>query len=159
MKPIERPREGDRFVLLSRPATFPHPTYDSVRLVLAKVRSDAETLDIWRRYAALRERAVPYLQRLFRTAARTGIPPARPLWLAYPGDREAAVQDQEWMLGPDGLVAPVVTDGARTRRVYLPRGCWREANGGRRRRGGRAVTVEAPLAVLPYFVRCGRKPF
>ena len=40
----------------------------------------------------------------------------RPLWLADPGSTRAAAQDQEWLLGPDVLVAPVVSAGARSRR-------------------------------------------
>ena len=72
-------------------------------------------------------------------------------------DIRAAVQDQEWMLGPSVLVAPVVTEGALSRSVYFPRGCWQGA--GLKVRGPGARTVTAPLTRLPYFVRCGSKPF
>jgi alpha-glucosidase (family GH31 glycosyl hydrolase) len=63
------------------------------------------------------------------------------------------------MLGPDVLVAPVVEEGATSRRVYFPRGCWRLRGAGRRGCGPRFVTVAAPLGSLPYFVRAGVKPF
>ena len=118
---------------------------------------DAETLRLYKSMAALHRRARGLILRLWRTARRNGIPPTRPLWLQYPGDARAAVQDQEWMLGPSVLVAPVVTEGATSRSVYFPRGCWRGA--GVRVRGRRSRTVAAPLGRLPYFVRCGAKPF
>jgi len=57
------------------------------------------------------------------------------------------------------LVAPVVVEGATSRSVYFPRGCWRDATSGRRFDGPRSAGVDAPLDVLPYFVRCGTEPF
>jgi alpha-glucosidase (family GH31 glycosyl hydrolase) len=117
---------------------------------------DAQALELYKAMAALHRRARPLLARLWRQARRTGIPPTRPLWLQFPRDARAAVRDQEWMLGPSLLVAPVVTEGAVTRSVYFPRGCWKGA--GVTVRGPRTKTVKAPLTRLPYFVRCGSKP-
>ena len=120
---------------------------------------DAETVRIYRRLTRLHIAATPLIARLWRHAARTGMPIARPLWLAVPGDRRAALQDQQWLLGPDVLVAPVVQEGVRSRTVYFPRGCWVEPQSGRRY-GGRALRrVAAPLGRLPYFFRCGTRPF
>jgi alpha-glucosidase len=119
---------------------------------------DAATLRTYKRMAALHRRARPLILRLWREADRTGIPPTRPLWLQFPGDARAAVQDQEWALGPDVIVAPVVTEGAAARSVYLPRGCWRLRGRGARLRGPRSRTVAAPLGALPWFMRCGRRP-
>ncbi|HEX8103753.1 MAG TPA: TIM-barrel domain-containing protein [Solirubrobacteraceae bacterium] len=120
---------------------------------------DAETLAIYRRYEALRERAAPLIARLWREAAATGMPIARPLWLEDPGDPEGARQDQEWLLGHDVLVAPVVEKGAGERSVYFPRGCWQHGETGARYAGPGSARVRAPLASLPYFVRCGTDPF
>ncbi|HET6829765.1 MAG TPA: TIM-barrel domain-containing protein [Solirubrobacterales bacterium] len=115
------------------------------------------TLRTYKRLARLHERAEPLIMRLWRHAHATGIPIARPLWLQFPGDRRAAAEEQQWMLGPDVLVAPVVTEGSRSRRVYFPRGCWQSAHG-RRYRGPRTATVKAPLGRLPWFARCGTDP-
>jgi sulfoquinovosidase len=87
------------------------------------------------------------------------MPIAQPLWLAVPGDRTAARQEQEWMLGPAVLVAPVVQQGARSRRIYFPSGCWYEPETARRLSGPGFRRVAAPLDRLPYFFRCGTRPW
>ena len=120
---------------------------------------DAQTTEIYDRLSRLRLAAAPYIERAWQQAAATGVPPTRPLWLAFPDDREAASQDQQWMLGEHVLVAPVVEEGARSRRVYFPRGCWQQPDTGERFRGPRYTRVPAPLDRLPYFFACGRTPF
>jgi sulfoquinovosidase len=116
---------------------------------------DAQTLRAFRRLARLHLAAAPLIRRLWREAAQTGMPITRPLWLAAPEAPGARTEDQQWLLGDDVLVAPVVTQGARSRRVSFPRGCWRRAGSGRRYRGPRRATVPAPLGSLPWFTRCG----
>ncbi len=69
------------------------------------------TLRRYRRLAELHERAVPLIHRLWKQAHRTGMPVARPMWLQFPGDRRGAGEDQQWMLGRNLLVAPVVVRG------------------------------------------------
>jgi alpha-glucosidase (family GH31 glycosyl hydrolase) len=120
---------------------------------------DAETLRIYKRLTRLHKDARSLILRLWRHADRTGMPITRPLWLAYPHDQRAARQDQEWLLGPNVLVAPVVVEGATSREVYFPRGCWQSPEGGGRVQGPRSSEVEAPLERLPYFFRCGTSPF
>jgi alpha-glucosidase (family GH31 glycosyl hydrolase) len=119
---------------------------------------DAETVRLYNSLSRLHRRAAPLILRLWRAARRTGIPVTRPLWLAQPGSAAAARQDQEWLLGPNLLVAPVVQKGARARTVFFPRGCWRRAGGVRRHRGPSSARVSATLSQLPYFVRCGTRP-
>jgi alpha-D-xyloside xylohydrolase len=120
---------------------------------------DAATVRTYRRLSRLHIAAIPLIARLWRHAARTGMPIARPLWLAVPGDPTAGRQDQEWLLGRDVLVAPVVEQGARSRSLYFPRGCWREPESGLVARGPATRRIAAPLGRLPYFFRCGTTPF
>jgi alpha-D-xyloside xylohydrolase len=120
---------------------------------------DDETFGIWRAAAALHIKAKPLILKLWKDAQKTGIPPVRPLWLAFPGDEKAAAQDQQWMLGEDVLVAPVVQENARSREVYFPAGCWEHGETGERFTGPASRTVQAPLASLPWFERCGANPF
>ena len=119
---------------------------------------DAQTVRVYEALTALHLSARPLILALWRAADRTGMPVTRPLWLAYPHDPRAATQDQEWLLGPDVLVAPVVTRGAISRAVYFPAGCWARP-GGRHYIGPLMRTVTAPLTQLPYFLRCGTRPF
>jgi sulfoquinovosidase len=120
---------------------------------------DLQTVRAYNALSRLHERAVPLIMRLWREAVRTGIPPTRPLWLQFPADRQAAAQAQEWMLGPDVLVAPVVWQGATSRGVYFPSGCWRSPETGQQVHGRRTARIHAGLTQLPYFFRCGTRPF
>ena len=121
-----------------------------------------ETLARWKDLAALHQRALPYMRALWRRGRLTGMPITRPLWLAAPEAPGAANEGQEWLLGNDVLVAPVVVEGASSREVAFPQGCWQQqgvAGKARRFKGPTRAAVEAPLGTLPYFFRCGRKPF
>ena len=120
---------------------------------------DAETETIWTQMANLHLRAKPLILQLWREAQSTGLPVTRPLWLVFPDDREGYKQDQQFMLGNDVLVAPVVVQGATQRDVYFPQGCWRRPDSGEQFNGPAHQTVSAPLASLPYFFRCGTTPF
>jgi alpha-glucosidase len=120
---------------------------------------DPQTVRVYNALSLLHEKAAPLILRLWREADRTGLPPTRPLWLEFPDDRQAAAQQQEWTLGDNVLVAPVVTQGATSRRVYFPRGCWRDPETRLLEHGPAYHRVAAPLTRLPYFLRCATQPF
>ena len=119
---------------------------------------DAQTLRIYKRMSRLHERAQPLISRLWARAEQTGMPIASPLWLRYPNDGNAAREDQQWMLGRNILVAPVVEEGEVNTTAYFPRGCWRTPDGEKEYVGPRSAYVSAGLGRLPYFVRCGTSP-
>ncbi len=120
---------------------------------------DAQTVAVYNRLSKLHLAAVPLIMRLWKQAAQTGVPVTRPLWLQYPADRRTWSEDQEWLLGPDVLVAPVVAESASSRAVYFPAGCWRQPTTGKVFRGPRTIIVPTPLTALPYFFACGTEPF
>jgi alpha-glucosidase len=120
---------------------------------------DRQTVRVYKDLSALHERAAGYIRTLWKQADRTGIPPTRPLWLQFPRDRAAAGVEQEWMLGRDLLVAPVVTQGATSLHVTFPPGCWRDPQTRLKIRGPRVKSIRAPLGRLPFFFRCGTHPF
>lgn len=103
----------------------------------------------------LRYRLLPTLYTLAEEAARTGVPILRPLFLEFPDDPRAVGRDDQYMVGPHLLAAPVMEDGARTRAVYLPDGLWYDFWSGEALAGGREVTADAPLERLPLYVRAG----
>ncbi|MCD9873394.1 glycoside hydrolase family 31 protein [Streptomyces guryensis] len=111
---------------------------------------------ILREHLLLRERLRPYLHELAETAHRTGAPPMRPLFFDFPEDLASWDVDDQFLLGPDLLVAPVTEAGARERTVHLPQGSdWVDAATGVEHRGGRDLSVPAPLERIPVFVRAG----
>ncbi len=81
----------------------------------------------------------------------SGDPIVRPLEYDFPHAGLEEVTDA-FMLGPNILVAPIITKGARRRSVFLPSGTWRTPKGVAIE-GGRSIEVEAPLDVVPYFER------
>jgi len=104
----------------------------------------------------LRYVLLPYLYTLFAQSEASGIPPMRPLWFEYPRDPRALLRDDEFLVGRDMLVAPVVHEGETTRPVYFPKGeDWRDWWTGRHYEGGSSADISAPLERLPLFVRVG----
>ncbi len=131
---------------------------------------DPDILPHWRRYAKLRTQLYPYIAAANAEYRRSGLPIMRHLALTHPGDHRARAADDEFMFGPDLLAAPVVEPGARSRRVYLPRGEWvdlwrsvkyRERDGDVRLRRARdlpgrgSTRLDAPLGELPLLARAG----
>jgi alpha-D-xyloside xylohydrolase len=106
--------------------------------------------------AAIRRREAlrPYLEGLAAEAARSGLPPMRPLFVDFPDDPGAWDCEDQFMLGPRYLVAPVTSPGARSRDVYLPAGA-RWSWGGQTHDGGRRLALPAPLEAIPVLERAG----
>ncbi|MDQ1495046.1 MAG: alpha-D-xyloside xylohydrolase [Actinomycetota bacterium] len=113
-----------------------------------------EAYTVMRALVELRTRLTPYLLEQMDHATATGIPPMRPLFLEFPADPTAWEVEDQFLLGPDILVAPVTELGARKRQVYLPAGAeWTHTDTGCRYTGGDHVVVDAPLDRIPLFVR------
>lgn len=108
-----------------------------------------------RRYGRLRYRLIPYLLACAREAARTGMPLMRHLALAYPGLPGTEAVDDQYLLGPDLLVAPILEPGLRERDVFLPPGRWYPWEGGAPIEGGGWRRAAAPLERVPLFARGG----
>jgi alpha-D-xyloside xylohydrolase len=116
---------------------------------------DTELIDIYRRYVQLRHLLQPYIVAAAREAAR-GVPLVRPMPFVDRTDRRLENLWDQYLFGPDLLVAPVWKVGQRQRTVYLPAGTWRSYwDPGRAWRGRRTITVDVPLDAIPVFVRDG----
>ncbi|MCA1613431.1 MAG: hypothetical protein LC800_04580, partial [Acidobacteria bacterium] len=104
----------------------------------------------------LRYKLLPYIYTAFREHEETGAPVMRPLWYEYPADVETYLNDSQYLVGRDLLVAPVMTQGATKRAVYFPKGDdWLDWHTGARHAGGKSAEVEVPISRLPLFVRAG----
>ncbi len=85
-------------------------------------------------------------------AHEKGYPMWHPLPFQFPEDPECALHVDEFMLGDEMLVAPIVEPG-NTRAVYLPQGVWTNLESNEVFTGRRTITVTTPA--LPVFARNG----
>jgi alpha-D-xyloside xylohydrolase len=104
----------------------------------------------------LRERLRPYIHEQMKVASQCGLPPMRPLFVDFPEDSVCESIDDQFMFGPEILVAPVLCEGARQRKVYLPGDMeWVDAWNGEKHFGGQWLDINAPLETLPVFLKEG----
>lgn len=101
--------------------------------------------------AKLHLKFAPTILKLAKQSARDGEPIVRHLAYDYPGLGFETVTDQ-FLLGTEILVAPVLEKGARTRTVKLPPGKWK-ADDGTVHSGPATIKVPTPLERLPYFIK------
>jgi len=111
--------------------------------------------DIIRKYLKLRYALLPYLYSTLEEAHRTGVPPFRPLLLNYQDDPNTYNLDDQFMVGDDLLLAPILKPDVTRRLVYLPAGTWYDYWTNKKYVGGTTINVDAPLDVVPMFVRGG----
>jgi alpha-glucosidase len=111
--------------------------------------------DIIRKYLKLRYELLPFLYTTLEEAHRTGVPLFRPLLLNYQDDANTYNIDDQFMIGEDLLVAPIVKPDLTRRLVYLPAGVWYDYWTNQKHTGGTMINVEAPLETVPLFVRAG----
>lgn len=113
-----------------------------------------EAYETIREILFLRERLTPYIMQQMHLAHEKGIPPMRPLFFDFPEDEACASVDDEFLFGPDILVAPLLYYEARKRDVYLPAGTsWTDAWTDKRINGGQWIEAEAPLDRIPLYLR------
>ena len=107
----------------------------------------------------LRYRLMPYLWQCFERASERHEPIIRPTFFNFPDDLECLHDNDEFMLGEHLLVAPVVNEGERRRRLYLPilpegKG-WIDFHSRTRLSAGAWHEIDAPLGRLPLLVTEG----
>ena len=118
-----------------------------------------EVYEICKKYMFLREKMRPYILEVMKEAHEKGAPAMRTLFWNFPEDAKSWEVSDEFCLGSDILVAPVLYEEQRSRQVYLPAGVnWRDLNSGNILEGGKTYTVEAPIDTIPVFIREGKLP-
>ena len=116
-----------------------------------------EAYEICRMYLQLRNRMKPYIAELMEAAHRKGTPVMRPLFYDFPEDQQSWEVEDEYLFGPDVLVAPILYADMRNRKVYLPKGSiWKDYWTGETMEGGRTIEADSPLHRLPVFTRNNR---
>ena len=110
-----------------------------------------ENQEICLKMAKLHEKMGPMILELAKQASKTGEPIVKPMAFAFPESGFETIKDQ-FMLGDDILVAPVVEKGARSRTVVIPQGNWK-SDEGKLIEGGKTIEINVPLERLPYFTK------
>lgn len=100
---------------------------------------------------------LPYIAALARNVSAEGVPTMRPLWYEFPGDPNAYGVDDQYLLGPDYLVAPITIQNATSRSVVFPGDAsvkWQSVwDAGVVVGGGTTSVVQAPLNIIPVYKR------
>lgn len=130
------------------------PLADRTPWNVAEHAGDSEVTSVYRFYARLRMNLIPYLLALGTEATRTGLPLMRALALEYPNDPQAVGIDDQFLLGSDVMVSPVLSPGVEERPVYLPTGDWWDLWTGAPVHSG-WITAPAPVDTIPAYVRAG----
>lgn len=111
--------------------------------------------EIVREAVRLRYRLLPYIYASFLTASETGAPVQRPMVFDHQDDPTVRDLDDQYLFGPDLLVAPVLQPGQTARQVYLPEGDWYDWHSGERHDGLAFLHVPTPMERIPVFARGG----
>lgn len=98
---------------------------------------------------------MPHIYNLFHEAESCGLPVIRPLILEYPRDPYVTNLCDQFLLGENVLIAPVYRPDTEHRSVYLPEGCWLDYWDGEVHEGGRHILADAPLNIMPMYVKAG----
>jgi alpha-D-xyloside xylohydrolase len=113
---------------------------------------------ILKTYIDIRERLRPYIHHHMDRATQTGLPVMRPCFFDFPEDHTCWNLEDQYMFGPDLLVAPVTEHGLRERSLYLPTGAeWKDAWTEERVPGGQWITRRTPLDVIPIYLKNNAK--
>lgn len=104
----------------------------------------------------LKYRLHPYFYTAAREAYDTGLPLIRALLLEYPDDPETTNLNEQFLLGSNLLVAPVVEEEASAKRIYLPQGEWIDYNDGKTvYKSKQWINYPVSLKTIPLFVKKG----
>jgi len=104
----------------------------------------------------LRKTLQPFLYSLADRVTNHDDSMVRMLAFGFPDQRRARITDDEFLVGDELLVAPVLEPHARTRSVWLPAGVsWYALSDGTRFDGGQAIDVPVTLNSIPVFVKQG----
>jgi alpha-glucosidase len=103
----------------------------------------------------LRYRLIPYFYTLAWEATQTGHPLIRPLFWSDPEDERLWSVEDAFFLGDALLVCPVMEEGARSRKVTLPKGDWYNFWDDSLIQGATEILLDAPLERIPLLVKAG----
>jgi len=115
-----------------------------------------EVYPILVKFLHLRYRLLPYLLQTAQESQRCGAPIMRPLFWHFPQDARCWDITDQFLFGPNLLIAPVIQPGITERQVYLPSSCdWVNVWTLKTYAGGQEINTPTPLDTIPVFARQG----
>lgn len=124
--------------------------------------------DVIAKFIRLRYQLIPYIYSVAAQVTLNGYVIMRPVAFDFPDDTATHNLTDQYMFGPAFMVCPVthpmyyrrnsepIVDSAKTRSVYLPDGtCWYDFWTNKTFAGGQTIQADAPLEIIPLFVRAG----
>jgi alpha-glucosidase (family GH31 glycosyl hydrolase) len=133
------------------------PSRDRTPWNIAEQTGSQEVIEVYRKFANLRMKLLPYIEAEAAYCAETGEPMMRPLFLDWPEDPQCWEISDQYCFGRALLVAPVVNPDQSERRLYLPQGEWQDLWEGHNLTGGQWITQKAPLDTIPVYRRLDRE--
>lgn len=113
-----------------------------------------EMISVYKHFVWLRKNLLEYICNAAAEANETGFPLMRALPMAYPEEKWLARCDDEYMFGPDLLVAPLLKEGGK-RKILFPSGRWTNLWNGEAIQGPVEQTVSATFLEIPVYLREG----
>ena len=110
-------------------------------------------LEIVRKFVNIRYELMPYILENARKCTEEGISFIRPLVLEHPDDPTVYGIADEYYFGDRMLVCPVFGGDGAKRKLYLPKGNWKDYFTGRTYQGGVWLEIECALDYMPVFER------
>ena len=119
---------------------------------------DRETMQLAKDMIAFHRTYIfPLMYKIAKESQQSHLPIIRPLWMIAPHEPATFTIDDQFMIGNDVLVAPVVREGQRVRDIYLPNGIWYDKLDEYFVQGPKWLrSVSVPLKKISYYER---KPF
>jgi alpha-D-xyloside xylohydrolase len=115
-----------------------------------------ESMEVQIAYDRLRYRLMPYIYSVAGATTHNDYTIMRALMMDFRSDAKACQIWDQYMFGPSLMACPVVEAGATTREVYLPGNePWFDFWTGKQINGGLTITAQAPLSVMPLYVKAG----
>ncbi len=117
-----------------------------------KLWNDDETIQVYKKYAGLHTRLMPYFMVLADKAHRSGTPITLHPFLLFPDDPNSWAVDDAYFLGPALYAWPVVRRGQTEKSGWLPPGRYLDMDDFKAYTGGQKVSIQAPLDKLPLLL-------
>lgn len=115
-----------------------------------------DVMEIYKALSEMRkERLMKYITEAIKEATTKGLPIIRPLWMMDPTDPDCLKASDEFTIGDNVLVAPVIQPNQGRREVYLPKGHWRYQFDGSTSKGQRWLTMDIPQSQILFYTRIG----